>query len=180
MKEDLVKEIEIPEKVSVTLGRKIKVTGPEGEVEKELTNPRIKIIQKDNKIILESKKATKQEKKVINSFQAHLRNMIKGVIEKYTYKLKICSGHFPMNVSLSNDQLIIKNFLGENTPRKLKITPNVDVKVEGNDITVTSVSKELAGQVAGSIEQLTRVRNRDIRIFQDGCYIINKAGKNLE
>ena len=180
MKEDIRKEIEIPENVSLTIGRTIKVTGPQGEVEKKLVHPKIKITQKEGKIILESNKATKKEKKIIHSFEAHLKNMFVGVNEKHNYKVKICSGHFPMNVSVSNNQLIIKNFIGENTPRKLDLKTGVEVKVEGDEIIVQSVSKELAGQVAANIEQLTKIKKKDIRIFQDGCYITEKAGKKLD
>lgn len=180
MKEDLIREIELPEKTTVQIeGPLIKIIGPQGEVEKKLTHPRVKINTEKNKLKLVAKKATKTEKKIINSFVAHLTNMIKGVNEKYTYKLKICSGHFPMNVTVNNNQLIIKNFLGESIPRTLKVNPNVEVKIEGNEIIVTSTSKENAGQFAAKIEQLTKVKNKDIRIFQDGCHLINKNGKEL-
>ena len=180
MKEDISLEIEIPEGVQVQLDGTIKVTGPQGEVEKKLVHPRIKIKKTENKIVMESLKATKTEKKIVYAFRAHLKHMFSGVQEKHVYKIKICSGHFPMNVAVSNNQLIIKNFIGENTPRKLNLKPGVDVKVDGDHIIITSASKELAGQVAADIEQLTKVTNKDIRIFQDGCYIIEKAGKVLD
>jgi len=180
MKEDIKKEIELPEQVSIDLNLTIKITGPQGEVEKKLIHPKIKIKQEEGKIILESKNATKKGKKIINSFEAHIKNMISGVNEKHTYKIKICSGHFPMNVSVNNNQLIVKNFIGENTPRKLDIKTGAEVKVEGDEIIVASTSKEIAGQVAADIEQLTKIKKKDIRIFQDGCYITEKAGKKLD
>lgn len=179
MKEDLRKEIELPDKVGVKIDRVIRITGPQGEVEKRLAHPRVRIFLEGNKLGVEAKKATKNEKKVLNSFYVHLKNMVKGVREKYVYKLKICSGHFPMNVSVAGSQFIIKNFFGESVPRKLTILPGAEVKIEGNEIVVKSVDKEIAGQVAGSIEQLCRIRGRDLRIFQDGCYITNKAGKEI-
>lgn len=179
MKEDLRKEIELPNNTSVKIDGTIKITGPQGDVEKKLIYPKIKISNEGNKLILESKKATKKEKKIINAFSAHLKNMIKGVVEKHTYKLKICSGHFPMNVSISNNQLIVKNFLGESIPRKITIKPGVEVKTEGAEIIVTGISKEITSQMAASIEQLCRIRNKDLRIFQDGIWITNKGGKEV-
>jgi len=179
MKEDLNKEIELPEGVTIQIDHAVKIIGPQGEVTKRLTHPRINISHQDSKIIMKSLNTTKKEKKIFNSFQAHLKNMIQGVIEKHVYKLKICSGHFPMTVSLSNNELTIKNFFGENTPRKLTIKPNVEVKVEGTTIIVISTDKEAAGQVAADIERLTKIKNRDMRIFQDGCYITHKAGKDI-
>ncbi len=180
MKENINLEIEIPSGVEVTLDGKIKVVGPQGEVEKEINHPKIQIKKEENKITIACKNATKKEKKIIHAFRAHLNNMLSGVQEKFIYKIKVCSGHFPMNVAVSNNQLTIKNFLGENTPRVLNLKPGADVKVEGDIIVVSAVSKELAGQVAADIEQLTKVNNKDIRIFQDGCYIIEKPGKVLD
>ncbi|MBT4651328.1 50S ribosomal protein L6 [Candidatus Woesearchaeota archaeon] len=179
MKNDLREEIELPQGVTVTIGDLIKVTGPKGEVEKKLSHPRVDISLQDNKIVLESKKVTKREIKNLNTFRAHLRNMVQGVQEKFIYTVKICSGHFPMNVSVSKNELIIKNFLGESHPRKLPIKPGAEVKIEGTEVIISSCSKETAGQTAAGIEQLCRITNRDNRIFQDGCYIINKAGKEI-
>lgn len=171
--------MEIPEKVAVKADKLIKISGPQGETEKRLVHPGIKIFVENGKILLESKKATQKEKRVLNAFAAHLKNMLKGVKEKHVYKLKVCSGHFPMNVSVTNNQLVIKNFLGESVPRKVNIRPNVVVKVEGVEIIISSPSKESAGQMAADIEEITKVKNRDVRIFQDGCHITHKAGKDM-
>ena len=55
----------------------------------------------------------------------------------------------------------------------------VDIKIDKAEISVSSVDKELAGQAAANFEILTKIRGRDKRIFQDGIYIINKAGKEI-
>jgi large subunit ribosomal protein L6 len=103
--------------------------------------------------------------------------MIKGATEGHVYKLKVCSGHFPMNVAVAGKDFVVKNFLGEKKPRQVAIKEGVDVKVEGEIVTVESCDKELAGQTAADIETLTRITNRDLRIFQDGIYITEKDGK---
>ena len=105
--------------------------------------------------------------------------MINGVLNQYTYTLKICSGHFPMNVSVVNDKVIIKNFFAEKIPREAKILPKVEVKINGDIITVKSADRELAGQTASNIEQACRITNRDRRIFMDGIYITSKANKEI-
>ena len=51
---------------------------------------------------------------------------------------------------------------------------------DSKDITIESPDKELAGNTASQLELLTAVKNRDLRVFQDGIYIVNKAGKDLE
>jgi len=180
MKIDLKQEIEISEGVTVELtGTTIKVKGPKGEVERDFVHPKIKIVNEPGKITLSSDKATKREKTILSTFVSHIKNMLEGVQEPHFYKLKICSGHFPMNVAVSGEEIVIKNFLGESVPRKVGLVKGTEVKVDGNEITISSVDKEKAGLMAAKIENLCRVSNRDIRIFQDGCYITHKAGKDL-
>lgn len=180
MREKIVEEIEIPEKVEVKVEDFIKVKGPLGENKKFLKNPQTKIEVKDKKIIISAEKGTRREKKMIKTFKAHLINMIKGIIEGHEYTLKICSGHFPMNVAVQDNKFIIKNFLGENEPRTFKLKDNVEVKIEGEEVKVKSIDKEAAGQTAANIEQLTKIKGRDRRIFQDGIYITNKDGKEIK
>lgn len=174
-KERLIKEIEIPEGIEVNIDKEFTVKGAQGEVKRKLVHPTVKITKKENKIIIEPKQTTKREKRTINTFWAHINNMIKGVQEPFVYKVKVASSHFPMTVNVEGDKIIIKNFLGEKVPRKAKIAEGSTAKVEGDIIVITSPNKEAAGQTAGSLEQATRITNRDRRIFQDGCWIMEKG-----
>ncbi len=179
--QELKMEVEIPEGVSAEIeGHTIRIRGEKGETERKMKHPQISIEKKDSSILLTSRNATKREKTVMGTFRAHLRNMIKGVSEGHSYKLKVCSGHFPMNVSVSGNELSISNFLGEKTPRTVRIRDGAEVKVDGDTITVEGVNKETAGQAAADIELLTRIKGRDARIFQDGIYITEKGGKELK
>jgi len=178
---DLIIEIKLHENVNAQLDRtSLTLKGPKGEVKREFNDKSIKIEHKDRSIILKAPKFSKMNKKRIKSQAAHIRNMIRGCAEAYKYTLKICSGHFPMNVSVSNEQFIVKNFLGEKVPRTLKLKAGASVKVEGNLVVVESPSKEIAGQVSADIEQLTRRTRYDGRIFQDGIWIVTKDGKEIE
>ena len=106
--------IEMPESVTFEIvDSTIKLKGPKGEVERILLNPKVKIEKQENKVVISAKNATKRDKTIIGTFKAHIKNMIKGVTEGHIYRLKICSGHFPMNVSMNNNELAVKNFLGE-------------------------------------------------------------------
>ena len=181
MKQTITEKIEIPEGVTVTLTKgSIQAKGPKGELTRAFVDPQITITQEEVNIIFQAKKASKREKRTIGTYCSHLKNMLHGVSEGHHYKLKICSGHFPMNVSVSGDKLNVKNFLGEKIPRVAKILPGADVKVEGDIITIESNDKEAAGQTAANFEQLTRITNRDLRIFQDGIYITVKDGKEIK
>ncbi len=180
MKKALSQEIEIPEGVEANVeGNKLIVKGPEGENSREFNIGKINFEKKDNKIILSHKKATKKEKKIINTLASHIANMIKGVQEKFEYKLKICSSHFPMTVKIEGNNATVKNFLGEKIDREIKMPEGAEIKVEKDIITITSINKEIAGQAAANFENITKIKNRDKRVFQDGIYIINKAGREM-
>ena len=173
-------EIKIPEKVTAQLDGSILVLkGLKGESKRNFSDKNVSINHKGNIITLKVSKLNRINKKLIKSYTAHIKNMVKGSLEGYRYILKICSGHFPMNVSVSNGQIIVKNFLGEKVPRTLKLKPGAEVKVEGDLITVESPSKEIAGQVSADIEQLTRRTGYDSRIFQDGIWTVSKSDKEV-
>jgi len=180
-KKEIKCEIEIPEGINVEISESIvKVKGKFGEVSKKLFNPNVKVSKDDNKIVLKASKSTKREQKIVNSFRAHLRNMLKSAESGSKYVLKICSGHFPMNISVKDNEFVVKNFFGEKIPRVLKIREGVNVKIEGDLVIIESADKELASQTAANIEQLTRRTAYDLRIFQDGIWIIEKDGEEIK
>jgi len=158
---------------------KITIKGPKGEITRILPDKQIKITKHGEELLISYEKSSKKEKKNLFTTKAHVKNMIKGAQEGFTYKLKICSGHFPMSVALKNGVVEIKNFIGEKVPRTLKLKAGADVKIEGDMITVYAVDKEIAGLTAGAIEKMTRRPGFDKRIFQDGIYITEKDGKKL-
>ncbi len=180
MKKELYQEIETPEGVEAEIdGDTLKVSGSEGVNKKKFSISNLDFKQEGNKIIIGNKKATKKEKKLMNTIASHIKNMIKGVQEKFEYQLKICFSHFPITIEIKDKEVIIKNFLGEKIPRKMKILEDVEVEIDKDIIKVSSVSKEFAGQVAANFEIATKIRKKDKRIFQDGIFIINKAGKEI-
>ena len=181
MKVKLMKqEIELPEKVEVKLdGSILTVKGEKGELSRNFAHKNVSIRIEDKKIILFAEKATKREKTMIGTFKSHVKNMLRGVQRPFVYKMKICASHFPITASVQGDTFEVKNFLGEKVPRKLKIKPGAKITINAPGITVESVDKEIAGQVAADIEQLTRITDKDTRIFQDGIYITAKDDKVL-
>lgn len=168
--------IEIPEGVDVKIGdRIVNATGPKGSAQRKWDDKKIKVSVEGKEVVfMVTDKPSKRERRSVGTLRAHVKNVLRGAKEGFVYKLKICSGHFPMNVSVSGNEFVVKNFLGEKTPRKVKIMPGVKVVVQGQEVKVEGVDKELVSQTAADIEQLTRRTNYDKRIFQDGIYIIHK------
>ncbi len=153
----LSEQISIPSGVNVhVVHGEFTVKGPKGDVKRRLYHDRIDYKVEGNEITVSSANATKREKKMVNTMVAHVKNLIQGVTEGHSYKLKICSGHFPMSVAIKGDILEVKNFIGEAVPRKLKLNPAVKVAIEGVIITVEGVDVEAAGQMASRIEALCR------------------------
>jgi len=140
---------------------------------------KITMVKEGDNIIIKADNATKKEKRLVKTIKSHIKNMIKGLKEPWVYKLEVCFSHFPISVAIANKQLVIKNFFGERSPRYVKLLDGVDVEIKGNIIEVRSHDKELAGRQAALIEQATRITDKDRRIFQDGIWIIEKAGKPI-
>jgi large subunit ribosomal protein L6 len=178
-RDKLIKELVIPEGVTVTYeNRTFTATGSRGVLSRMLAYPGV-IIAISDVVTVSAENVSRDMKMHMGTIAAHIKNIMKGVSEGYVYKLKVCSGHFPMTVSLSGSKFEVKNYLGEKVPRVLKIKEGAKVVVAGNDITVEATNKELAGQVAADIELLVRITDKDRRIYQDGIYITDKAGKEI-
>lgn len=176
----LKEKIEIPEDVTVEKEKdELRVSGENGEVVKKFTHPRIDIGPKHGSIVLTIEKPSKREKALFKTYISHIDNMIEGSQEDFVYKLKIIYSHFPMEVNYEGDKVVIKNFAGENEPRRAKVIGSTDVEIEGDELTVKGPNKEHVAQSAANIESTTRIPKVDPRVFQDGIYITEKAGKSL-
>lgn len=172
-------EVEVPQGITVNVvGNKVKVTGPQGNVEKEIKSKVIIVKLDTDKIILESKNDRKKTLSILNTSKSIVKNMFSGVKKKYVYTLRGVYSHFPITLAVKGKQFVITNYLGEKNPRVINILDNVEVVIKGKDVIVSSVDKENAGIVAGLIENKAKVLNRDRRVFQDGVYIISKGVQN--
>tara|TARA_Y100000310_G_scaffold216080_1_gene217063 strand:+ start:2163 stop:2705 length:543 start_codon:yes stop_codon:yes gene_type:complete len=178
MKKNLERVIEIPEGIEVLVdGAEITIKSNGKELKREFNLKNISMKIEDKKLKISAKKATKRESKLIGTAWAHIKNMISGVQEDFIYKLEIVNVHFPMNVKVEGENVVIKSFLGETIERIAKIIPEVNVEVKGNQIEVKSANIEAAGQTAANIEKATRLTGRDRRVFQDGIFITEKPGR---
>jgi len=175
---EIKEKIETPNGVEITIEEKtVHVKGEKGSLSRILSHPRINITAKNNIVEISCVNSPKRkEKALIGTFRAHINNMIKGVTEGFEYKMKTVFAHFPIKTSVEGDAFIIQNFLGERAPRTAKILEGVTVETKGENVTVSGADKEKVGQTAANIERATKVKKRDIRVFQDGVYIISKRG----
>ena len=176
--------IPIPENVNLTIsGRLVKAEGPKGAIERELWQPglRIQIEKRDNgdEIVILGDSGRKKKRAMAGTYASHLKNMITGVEEGFFYRLKVVHAHFPMQIAVAKDgnSVSVSNFLGEKKARIAKIGEGVKVEIKGKgeEIVVSGIDKELVGQTAANLEQTTRIKGYDPKVFQDGIYLVEKG-----
>jgi len=169
-------EVELIEGVSAVYeNNTLVVSGPKGEISKHLRFPNVYLKVEGNKILIGTKKYSKNEKKIIFTYKAHAKNLVKGVTEGFNYSLVVVYAKFPMKVELKGQIFSVKNFLGEKVPRTCKIATDVKVVIKAEkEISVSGIDKEKVGQTAATIEQLTRINHLDRRVVQDGIFITEK------
>ena len=176
MVKDIARKIKIPEGVSVSLSQDVfTARGPKGTVNRKFWFPGIKIEVREGEVLVDAESVRIEQKAMVGTFASHIKNLFKGVSEGFECKMTIVYAHFPMQVKVEGKTLIIGNFLGEKKPRVAKILGDTNVKVSGNEVVISGINKEDVGQTAANIEQKTKIRRFDPRVFQDGIYIVQKA-----
>jgi large subunit ribosomal protein L6 len=164
--------VKIPDGVNVEVfeGR-IVVSGPLGRIEKKFDPKTVRVERKENELVVSTgRKRNRRVQAMLNSVEAHLKNMIHGVENGFEKKLSCVFAHFPVTIEVKGHEVFIKNFLGERVPRKARIAEGAKVEVKGSEIVVKGIDKEAVGETAKNIVVTTKIKARDIRIFQDGIY----------
>jgi len=158
---DIERRITLPEGVSATLDEMVlTITGPRGSLTRNLRYPQITVSVEDGEIVVGTMSRRRKITAMVGTIEAHIRNMITGVTEGFEYRMKVVYSHFPIQLKLGDEELEIKNFLGEKQPRTARIGKGVTVKIENDELILTGIDKEELGNTAANIEQATRVTNR--------------------
>ena len=155
----------------------LEVEGPNGSVSRRLWYPDVSVSVEDDRVVIESENDDAKTMSTLGTFESHVRNMFHGVTEGWEYELEVFYSHFPMQVEVEGDEVRIENFLGERAPRRTTVHGDTEVDVDGETVTVSGPDIEAVGQTAADIEQLTRVQDKDVRVFQDGVYITGKPNR---
>jgi large subunit ribosomal protein L6 len=170
--------VELPDEVSAEMDHlDLTVEGPNGSVTRRLWYPDVSVSVEEDAVSIEVEETDAKTNATVGTFESHVRNMIHGVIEGWEYQMEVFYSHFPMQVSVDGDHVVIENFLGEKAPRRTPIHGDTEVQVDGEEIALSGPSIEDVGQTAADIEQLTRVQEKDTRVFQDGVYITAKPNR---
>ncbi|WP_436935273.1 50S ribosomal protein L6 [Halovenus marina] len=170
--------LQIPAEVSAEMDHlDLTVEGPEGSVTRRLWYPDVSVSVEDGEVVIESDVEDAKTNSTVGTFESHVRNMFHGVTEGWEYEMEVFYSHFPMQVTADGNEIRIENFLGEKAPRRTEIRGDTEVEVDGEIVTLSGPDIEAVGQTAADIEQLTRVTDKDARVFQDGVYITSKPNR---
>jgi large subunit ribosomal protein L6 len=170
---EISKIVQVPDDVDVNVEkRKVTVTGAKGTLVRDFSHVPISIEAEDNKTVrVWAEWPRKKEASLVGTVHSHIQNMITGVEKGFSYKLKIVFSHFPISVKVQGKSVMIENFTGE---RRAKIIGDAQVKVQSEDIIVEGINLEDVSQTAANIEQATKVKNKDPRVFLDGIYVYER------
>jgi large subunit ribosomal protein L6 len=172
---ETVTTVEIPEDVEGKLeGRIVTIKGEKGELTRDFSHAPINIQLEGKTVTVQASWPRKKEAALVGTVRSHIQNMIKGVTKGFTYKLKIVFSHFPITVKIKEKTLTIENFTGERNPRKAKIMGDTKVTVKEDDIIVQGINLEDVSQTAANIQNATKIRKKDPRVFLDGIYVYEK------
>lgn len=177
---EISKTIQVSDDVEITLdGRKVTVKGVKGTLTRDFSHAPVLMEKNGETIRIWAEWPRKKEAALVGTVYSHIRNMITGVRKGFTYKLKIVFSHFPISVKVKEKTVLIENFTGERSPRRAKIMGDTEVRVQSEDVIVQGINLEDVSQTAASIEQATKVKKKDPRVFLDGVYVYER-GEGME
>jgi large subunit ribosomal protein L6 len=170
------KTVEIPSDVEIVVdGRKVTARGPKGELTRDFSHSLVEISSEEGVVKVRKEWPRKKESAIVGTVSSLIGNMILGVKEGFTYKLKMVFAHFPVSVKTDQGRVVIENFAGQRRTIFVKIIGSSRVSVEGDDVIVQGINLEEVSQTAANIEQAARVRRKDPRVFLDGIYVYEKT-----
>jgi large subunit ribosomal protein L6 len=173
---EISKTIQVPDDVEVTLeGKKVTVKGAKGTLTRDFAYAPLSIELDKKDIRIWAEWPSKKEAAMVGTIYSHIQNMIVGVKRGFTNKLKIVFSHFPISVKVKDKTVVIENFTGERNPRKTKIIGDIQIKIQPEDIIIQGIALEDVSQTAANIEQATKVKRKDPRVFLDGIYVYERS-----
>lgn len=177
MTKDIEVKYEIPQTEGAEIemdGEELVVSGEKGTNRRAFLHPKLELALDNDRVTIKAVGPNRKIRGLMGTWEAHIRNMMKGVTDGFQYKMKIVYSHFPMKAMVKGEEFVVENFMGEKHPRTTKILGDTKVQVKGDTVELDGPNKEHVGQTMANIEQLTMIKGYDPRVFQDGIYLVEK------
>jgi len=170
--------IPVPDAVKVSVSHKIlNVQGPLGKTRKNFKKIPVDLQVEGKNIVIKSLGVRKRDYAIFKTAESLVNTLIKGIQTGYTFKMKIVYAHFPITVKVKDGNIHVENFQGERAARVSKIFGDTKVIPKGDDVLITGSVLTDVSQTAGALQQNTKVKNKDHRVFLDGLYLFEKVYK---
>jgi len=144
------KPIKVPENVKVEIENgKIAITGTKGLLE-FMYRPEISVELSGDEIIVKKAGNSKKAPAFWGTTARIIEGMIEGVTEGFEKQLELNGVGFRMALQGKK----IDMALGFSHPVKVNIPEGIEVKIEGNILTVSGINKQKVGQFAAEIRSL--------------------------
>jgi large subunit ribosomal protein L6 len=168
------KPIDIPEKTEVTVSDGVlTVKGPLGTLTKDI-HPHVSIEVEDGTVLVKPKNDTRLARALWGTFASHVKNMLKGVNEKYSKKLILDGVGFKMAVT-GND---ITLNIGFSHPVVMQIPEGITAEIEKNQLTISGIDKDVVGQFAANVRAKKKPEPYKGKGFHyDDEVVLRKQGK---
>lgn len=153
--------------------RIVTVEGPRGKLVKNLGHLAVNFGHPTkNTISIEIHHGNRKNVATLRTVKSIINNMIIGVTKGFKYKMRYVYAHFPINVNVDKSketglwEVEIRNFIGEKIVRRVVMAEGVDVSISSSqkdELVLSGNSLENVSQSAADIQQICKVRNKDIR-----------------
>lgn len=166
-------KLTVPEGAELSLKENtVTVKGGKGTLTREFRNNLVRMELKNKTVTIKVSRLNQYTKGIAGTWNSIIQTMIKGVQEPFQYEMKIDYTHFPMRVSVRGQKVVIENFLGERSQRSADIVGSCEVSVKGDRVFVSGIDKYAVGETTANIERATKIKGFDLRVFQDGIYLL--------
>ena len=172
--------ISIPEGVTINVTDEnvVTVKGKLGELHQKV-DPGISIKTEDGNIVLDRATEQKDHKSKHGLYRSLIANMVKGVTEGFTIQQELVGVGYKVEAKGQ----VLEMSLGFSHNVVMELPPEINVKTvtergKNPTITMTSIDKQLLGQVAAKIRSLRKPEPyKGKGILYKGEVIRKKAGK---
>jgi large subunit ribosomal protein L6 len=173
--------IDLPSGVTVTVSEtnEVNVKGPKGEISQQV-DPEIKVEIKENQVIVERPSDEKRHKALHGLYRSLVNNMVIGVSEGYTLKQELVGVGYRAEAKGQVLELSLgfSHDIHFQIPAEVKVEA-VQERRKNPIITLTSINKQLIGEVAAKIRSLRPpepYKGKGIKFV--GEQLRRKAGKS--
>ncbi len=165
----------IPSGVEVLVkGQEVTVKGPKGELTKKIRS-NIKIEVKDNQVLVSVENPEDRiERAFWGLFRKLIANMVEGVTEGFSKQLEVNGVGY--KVALQGSKLVLH--LGFSHPVEFDLPEGISAQLEGNQITISGIDKQLVGDVAANIRKFKKpepYKGKGVKYVEE--VVRRKAGK---